>query len=143
MTWEWLQRRNGVARLAERVDLLERQLADARDVAQEAAGRIATAERLTVETAAAVATMHGQVRALRRVMRSGAGRLDRAAAAGAATDARTQAYQAEVARLTAAIAFIEGRIEEEAEQARRGIAGLFDQLKARRAAPRVEATHVG
>lgn len=135
MTRSWLPRRPDDSRLAEQVEALERQMAEQVDALErQSAEQVEALQRQLVEVQLVAQTAiertaaaDRQVRALRRMMRAGANRLDRVLAASAA-----EAQQQELARLKAALTFMEHRIEDEAEQARRGIAGLFQQLRSGR-----------
>lgn len=125
MTWDWLNRKSLLTELRERVSLLEEQLSDAQKRAAEANHNVAEVDQFMAKTAASVAAMHGQVRALRRVVRSGMNRLDRISVATDDEEGRQLECTSEIEKMRQAIRFIECRIDDEAEQTRRGIAALF------------------
>lgn len=107
-------------------------LADELNDLADATGTRAKADALGAEAALAVLKIQAQLDEVRATVAAGAQRLDQLQSADAQETARAKDQQVQLARLDASVRFLEKRINDEAEQSRRGLSGLYDQLRSDR-----------
>jgi len=141
MIKDWLAQKIGLPGLNDRLDLLERELAEHRATIAIQNERVRVAETLAITATRALERMDRQMRGLTRVTRSGAARLKTLRDAQTSDkDAQTiekiviiKGLEQEIGRFKAALEVLECRLDNDTEQAKRGIAGLFARIEATRA----------